>query len=175
MVVSGVAAVLVALAGIGVAFDATRGGAQDKSFSMQAGSEVAADATRGGAPDQSLSTQAGPPTGQAPGRTWNARLKKQNNSGQPGTVSLTDTPDGRTRIEVELTGAGPGKQPAHIHVGPCGSLDPRPRYPLNPVEAGRSETVVPVELQTLVEGKFSIRVQGTAAETAVSCGEIVGG
>ncbi len=149
LVVSGVAVLFVALAGAGLAVS--------------------------GAQDQRIAMQASPPRTQAPASAWNARLREQNNSGQSGTAALTATADRRTRVEIQLSSPGPGNLPAHIHVGPCGSLDPRPRYTLNPSESGRSDTIVPVELQSLLEGKFSIRVRQTGADTAVACGEIVGG
>ncbi len=118
--------------------------------------------------------RAEPPTTPA-AQAWSAPLRQRNNSGLSGRANLTATPDGKTKVEITLANPGPGRLPAHIHVGPCGSLDPRPRHTLTPVEAGRSETTVPVALQALVEGKFSIQVQRTGANDAVACGEIVGG
>jgi hypothetical protein len=65
-------------------------------------------------------------------------------------------------------------QPAHIHEGTCANLDPAPRYPLQSVTDGRSETVVDVPLSELLAGQFAINVHKSQEEisTYVACGEI---
>ena len=121
---------------------------------------------------------AGAPAARAPAATWRAPLREQAGSGRSGSVVLTSTADGRTRVEISLAGSGPAPLPAHVYVGTCSSTRSVPKFALATVEIGRSETTVPVPLQELLDGKFSISVQeaGPAGPGAsLACGEIVGG
>lgn len=116
-------------------------------------------------------------TGSPPARTVTVQMNAQNNSGQTGTAVLTATPDGRTRIVLDLTSAPGDPQPAHIHSGTCPNLDPRPQYGLTNVQNGRSETTVDARLEDLLAGQFVVNVHKSAAEPAVyySCGEVAAG
>lgn len=118
---------------------------------------------------------AGRPTAEGPARTWRSSIRPEQGSGQSGAAVLTVVGQGSTRIEVTLSGDTSRPLPAHLHVGSCGSPDPRPRYALTSVQRGRSETVVPVDLQDLLSRKFSIRIQSTRRSATVACGELVGG
>lgn len=108
-------------------------------------------------------------------QTWRTSLRPEERSGLSGTAVLTVAGQGRTRIEVVLSGAPPDALPAHLHVGSCGTHDPRPRYALTSVQSGRSESVVPVDLQDLISQKFVIKIQNTRRSATVACGELVGG
>ena len=107
-------------------------------------------------------------------QTWTSELRPQDGSERHGTAILTAVDPRRTTVEVTLSGGGE-RLPAHVHVGPCGSLDPRPRFALAEVQNGKSDTILPVPLQQLLSGKFSIRVEAVQGATAVACGELVGG
>lgn len=103
-------------------------------------------------------------------------LDAQNNSGETGTATLTPEGD-KTRVVIELSNAPKGiAQPAHIHLGTCDKLDKAPKWKLDAVKDGKSVTVVPASLGTILKEKTAINVHKSAAEVQiyVSCGNIVG-
>ena len=101
-------------------------------------------------------------------------LGAQNNSGENGTATLT--PEGhKTKVVIELSNAPAGvAQPAHIHEGTCDKLDKAPKWKLEPVKDGKSTTMVPVPLKTIMKNKTAINVHKSAAEIQVyvACGDI---
>lgn len=103
------------------------------------------------------------------------KLDAQNDSGQSGSATLL--PEGKqTKIVIDLLNAPAGvAQPAHIHLGSCGKLNKSPKWPLEPVKDGRSVTLLPVALDTILAEKAAINVHKSAAEVQVyvSCGNIV--
>ena len=103
------------------------------------------------------------------------QLEALNNSGQSGTATLL--PDGnKTKVVIELSNVQTGAtQPAHIHMGTCKKLDKAPKWPLEPVKNGRSVTVLPVSLDTILEDKTAINVHKSEIEPQiyVSCGNII--
>jgi hypothetical protein len=100
-------------------------------------------------------------------------LKPQNNSGESGTATLTDTPAG-LRVVISLKGAPAGPQPAHIHMGSCAHLNPTPKYPLSMVVAGKSTTVVKGVTISQLLGKTAVNVHKSPTDIAtyVACGDI---
>jgi hypothetical protein len=61
------------------------------------------------------------------GRSMEARLAPQNDSGESGTASLTKQGDTQTKVVLSVAGAPAGvSQPVHIHKGTCAKLDPNP-------------------------------------------------
>ncbi|HEY0664424.1 MAG TPA: hypothetical protein VGD18_07440, partial [Thiobacillaceae bacterium] len=86
-------------------------------------------------------------------------------------------PEGdKTKVVILLSGAPAGvAQPAHIHLGTCDKLDKAPKWKLEPLKDGKSTTVVPVSLETILKDKTAINVHKSAAEIQVyvSCGNIV--
>ncbi len=102
------------------------------------------------------------------------QLREQSGSGQSGTAVLTAVGN-RTRVVLTLSNPPAGVvQPAHIHEGTCANLNPQPRYPLQSLSAGRSETEIDVPLSQLLAGQFAINVHKSQQEisTYVACGEI---
>lgn len=103
------------------------------------------------------------------------KLEAQNNSEQTGTATLL--PEGnKTKVVIELSNVPTGvAQPAHIHLGTCSNLDKAPKWPLEPVKGGRSVTVVPVSLDTILKDRTAINIHKSAAEPQiyVSCGNII--
>ena len=101
-------------------------------------------------------------------------LEEQNDSGITGTVTITPTGTEEFEVVLELTGAGSGPQPAHIHPGTCAELDPTPKYPLTNVENGRSETTVEASPLELVTEPLAVNVHKSEAEadTYVACGDL---
>lgn len=102
-------------------------------------------------------------------------LQAQNNSGQTGSASLTPQGD-KTKVVILLSNAPAGlAQPAHIHLGQCGKLDPAPKWKLEAVRDGQSATVVPASLDTILKEKTAINVHKSAeeAQVYVSCGNII--
>jgi hypothetical protein len=106
--------------------------------------------------------------------TVSVKLEAQNNSGQSGSATLM--PEGKnTKVVIQIPGAPGGvAQPAHIHLGTCDKLDKAPKWNLEAVKDGRSVTVVPVSLDTILKEKTAINVHKSAAEAQiyVSCGNI---
>ncbi|MBU1394697.1 MAG: hypothetical protein KKE84_00965 [Gammaproteobacteria bacterium] len=103
------------------------------------------------------------------------KLEAQNNSGQNGVATLF--PEGnKTRVVIVIPNAPAGvAQPAHIHLGSCDKLDKAPKWKLEAVKGGRSVTMVPVSLDTILKDKTAINVHKSAAEAQiyVSCGNII--
>src|SRR5215472_1542638 len=56
-------------------------------------------------------------------------MNAQNGSGEDGTATLTQTPDG-VQVVVSVKNAPAAAQPAHVHPGTCANLTPAPQYPL---------------------------------------------
>jgi hypothetical protein len=101
-------------------------------------------------------------------------LYSQNGSGEDGTATLTQTPDG-LQVMVSLKNAPAAAQPAHIHPGTCAKLDPNPKYALTNVASGTSTTVVKgVTLDDLLAGTYAINVHKSLSDlgTYVACGNI---
>ena len=104
------------------------------------------------------------------------KLEAQNNSGQNGVATLLPEGD-KTKVVIEIPNAPAGAvQPAHIHLGSCDKLDKAPKWSLEAVKGGRSVTMVPVSLETILKDKTAINVHKSAAEAQiyVSCGNIIG-
>lgn len=102
------------------------------------------------------------------------RLTAQNKSGETGSAKLTPQGD-QTKVEISLKGTPKGvAQPAHIHEGSCAKLDPKPKYGLESITDGKSTTVVPVSVDTLLGEKMAINVHksGEDLKTYVACGDI---
>lgn len=103
------------------------------------------------------------------------KLEAQNNSGQNGTATLT--PEGnKTKVVIEIpTAPTDVAQPAHIHLGRCDNLDKAPKWNLEDVKGGRSTTIVPVSLDTILKDRTAINIHKSAAEAQVyvSCGNII--
>ena len=104
------------------------------------------------------------------------KLVAQNNSGQNGVATLLPEGD-KTKVVIEIPNMPAGvAQPAHIHLGSCDKLDKAPKWNLEAVKGGRSVTVVPVSLETILKDRTAINVHKSAAEAQiyVSCGNIIG-
>jgi hypothetical protein len=102
------------------------------------------------------------------------RLEAQNNSGQTGSATLIPEGD-KTRVVIEILNAPMDvAQPAHIHLGRCDKLDKAPKWPLQAVKNGRSVSLVPASIDTILADRTAINVHKSAAEVQiyVSCGNI---
>ncbi len=101
-------------------------------------------------------------------------LAAQNGSGEAGTVTLTPVGD-KTRVDIALVGAPDDTpQPAHVHVGPCAKLDPKPKYPLSSVVDGYSSSTIDVPIAQLTKGDLAVNVHKSANEIPkyVACGDL---
>lgn len=102
-------------------------------------------------------------------------LKAQNASGETGTATLQDTPDGVVVVLNLAGGNAAGPQPVHIHDGSCAKLG-GVKYPLKSVAAGASSTTVPKVTLAMLQsgGVYAINVhQSTSAVgTYVACGDL---
>lgn len=116
------------------------------------------------------------PADAPPGSAVTIPLEALNNSGQSGTVALTDRGDGTTRVVVTVGNAPPGvEQPLHIHEGSCANLNPKPVFPLQNLVNGRSESVAQVALSDLLAKPYAVVAHKSAQEAAiyVTCGNLV--
>jgi hypothetical protein len=118
-----------------------------------------------------------PATVAAQGRSLTLNLAAQNNSGIAGTATFTDLGGGKTRVAIQVNGAGPGPEPAHIHPGTCAQLDPTPAFTLTNVTNGTSTTDVDSTLQQLTSQPYAIHMHKSLDELTVyvACADIVQG
>ncbi len=101
-------------------------------------------------------------------------MKALNGSGENGTATLTQEPDG-VKVVVALKNGSKAAQPTHIHVGTCGNINKAPEYPLNNTMGGKGMSIVKgVKLADLLKGKYAINVHKSTSDlgTYVSCGNI---
>lgn len=106
--------------------------------------------------------------------TVTVKMAAENNSGENGTATLTQTAKG-VHVVVDIANAPPTAQPTHIHPGTCTKLNPAPEYPLTSLTNGKAVSDLPgKKLSDLTGGKFSINVHKSAddLQTYVSCGLI---
>jgi hypothetical protein len=101
------------------------------------------------------------------------RLAEQAGSGQSGTATLTADGDERTRVAVELSNPPGPSQPSHVHSGTCDDIG-AVVAPLESLEGGNAETVVPMSLKELQRGELIVHAHKSEAESKVSvaCAEI---
>jgi hypothetical protein len=100
-------------------------------------------------------------------------LAEQAGSGQSGTATLTADGDERTRVVVELSNPPAPAQPSHVHSGTCDDIGSVVE-PLESVEGGNAESVVPMSLKELQRGGLIVHAHKSEAESKVSvaCAEI---
>jgi hypothetical protein len=118
--------------------------------------------------------QTRPPGGIAP---VTFALVEENDSGQNGTVTLTDLGNGKTMVEVVVTGEPDGaSQPLHVHEGQCGPTLARLAYNLNNLEAGKSSTTIDASLDMLISEGFRFAVNSHKSQKEyniyVLCGNV---
>src|SRR5688572_3034973 len=77
-------------------------------------------------------------------------LTSQNNSGIVGTATFTELGAGKMRVAIQVTGAGTGPQPAHIHDGTCANLNPAPKFALASLTNGTSTTEIDGSIQQVM-------------------------
>ena len=101
------------------------------------------------------------------------QLAAQNNSGISGTAAFTTQADG-LRVDIKVTGAGAGPQPAHVHEGSCAQLNPTPQFSLASVTNGSSTTVLQTTVQALTASPHAIHLHKSADELTVyvACADI---
>jgi hypothetical protein len=106
--------------------------------------------------------------------TLTVTMKAENNSGENGTATLTQTAKG-VNVTIDLKNAPAQAQPTHIHPGSCSKLNPAPEFPLTSTVSGKSVTLLKgKKLSDLTGAKLSINVHKSDNDLAtyVSCGEI---
>ena len=103
------------------------------------------------------------------------QFEAQSDSGITGGAILTDLGDGELAVTIGVVAIGfADPMPAHIHEGTCADLDPTPKYPLNDVAVGSSNTVIEAGLDELTATPHAINIHKSAAEAAVyvACADI---
>jgi serine/threonine protein kinase/N-acetylneuraminic acid mutarotase len=101
------------------------------------------------------------------GQSVTFNLTPQNNSGISGTAVLTNIGGGHMRVEMHVTGAGPGPYPAHIHEGNCTQLNPAPQFPLANVVNGSSVTEIEGSLQLVTSSPHAIHMHKSPDEMPI--------
>lgn len=104
-------------------------------------------------------------------------LMPENNSGQSGTVTLTDLGGGKTMVQVNVTGEPAGAiQPLHIHEGQCGPTLARLAYNLQDLVEGKSETTIDASITSLTTEGFYFAINSHKSQKEyhiyVLCGNI---
>jgi len=101
------------------------------------------------------------------------QLLQQNNSGVSGTAAFTPS-GGGVRVDLKVTGAGAGPEPAHIHEGSCAQLNPTPQYTLSPVTNGTSTTDLQTTFAALTSTPHAVHMHKSADELTVylACADI---
>jgi hypothetical protein len=102
------------------------------------------------------------------------KLNPVGGSGESGTATFTRDPEGQgTMVTLALHGGSAAPQPSHIHLGTCGSNGPI-KWPLKPVVAGRSATMVLATIPVIMSSGAYINVHKSPKELAniVSCGNV---
>ena len=102
------------------------------------------------------------------------QLRTLNGSGVSGTVTLVDTGDGRTQVQVRVDAAGNLDMPAHIHPGSCDDLIPQPKHPLENVVSGVSTTIVRASLADLTSGGLAVNLHKSNQDlkTYTACADL---
>lgn len=103
-------------------------------------------------------------------------LTEQNDSGQTGTLTLSDTGTGGVTAVLSMTGGDfLDPQPAHIHVGHC----PKPgavEIPLTNVVDGQSTTELDMSIEDIMAAspELAVNVHKSVAEAGVytACADI---
>jgi hypothetical protein len=99
-----------------------------------------------------------------------ANMAAENASNQSGTVTLTETAQGKTRVQINIASASDAalQQPAHIHTGTCEMPGPV-SHPLTNVVAGKSTTDLNVDIDEFKKNpnKYIVNVHKSAAEASV--------
>ena len=113
------------------------------------------------------------PAALAASHTLSIALHEQNQSGESGKAELIAKGE-KTEVILHLEHSGMVPQPAHIHEGTCGNLNPKPAFVLKPVEHGKSVTLIDVSLEKLLAGKYAINVHKSAKhiQDFVACSDI---
>src|SRR5438105_5348688 len=109
----------------------------------------------------------------AQGQPNTLQLAAQNNSGISGTAAFTQT-SGGVHVDIRVTGAGAGPEPAHIHEGSCAQLNPTPQFSLQSVTNGSSSTDIQTTLQALTSTPHAVHMHKSADELSVyvACADI---
>jgi LPXTG-motif cell wall-anchored protein len=101
------------------------------------------------------------------------QLVPQNNSGISGTATFTPSGGGLT-VDLKVTGAAAGPEPAHIHPGTCAQLDPTPQFTLTSVANGSSTTTIQTTFQALAASPHAVHLHKSTDEVSiyVACADI---
>ena len=103
------------------------------------------------------------------------QFEAQNDSGITGGAILTELDGGETAVTIGVVAVGvAAPMPTHIPGGTSDDRDPTPKYPLNDVATGASNTVVEVGLDELLATPHAVNIHKSAAEASVyvACAEI---
>lgn len=117
----------------------------------------------------------GDTNGETPaGEQIEVELEAVGDEGVSGTATLTEADDGGTRVVVELDDEGDTPRPAHLHEGTCEELNPAPKYPLEDVDDGQSETIIEPALEDVRSERLALNVHESAEniENYISCGNL---
>ncbi len=117
----------------------------------------------------------GSDTGDGGRKAAHAHLEAVGGSGVTGTAHLKDMGDGTTHVVIELEGFEQDvAMPAHLHTGTRDEYDPKPKYPLENVVNGASESTVDASLDEIVSEDFIVAVHESEEniQNVVATGEV---
>ena len=102
------------------------------------------------------------------------QLRTLSDLGVTGSVTLVDTGDGRTQVQIRVDPGGNLDMPAHIHPGTCDDLIPQPKHPLENVVSGTSTTIVRASFGELTQGGLAVNLHKSNQElsTYTACAEL---
>ncbi len=104
-----------------------------------------------------------------------AHLQALGGSGVTGKAELHAMDDGTTHVVIHLEGDEQGEsRPAHLHEGTLDEYDPKPKYPLENVENGTSESTVDASLEEIMSEDFVVAVHESEENIAnvVAAGQV---
>ena len=101
----------------------------------------------------------GSESGEGGHKAAHAHLQALGGSGVTGKAELHAMDDGTTHVVIHLEGDEQGEsRPAHLHEGTLDEYDPKPKYPLENVENGTSESTVDASLEEILAEDFVVAV-----------------
>jgi len=106
---------------------------------------------------------------------YRAYLVPLHDSGVKGTITMIPEGPKKTKVIAIMTGKKVNHpMPFHIHQGLCRDINPKPKYPLNPIVNGKSETVINVSTASLFQEPYAFNVHESKKNIKhyVACGNM---
>ena len=114
--------------------------------------------------------------GGGPTREYAVEIEELGGSGVSGRADMRSIGSEQSEVAIELEDAPDGPLAVHMHEGPCRRDAAPPTHELEPVEDGRSESVIGASVQGLTHGHFHLAIHESDDEDSehIACGQISG-